>query len=181
MNTLRGWIVMSWIMLPGVMVGGSLLLRRLTVGDPDPFQPTWIRASLMARRAGTTPDRTDVPRMILTVRVGRLSRTPRSTSPHQRAEHVLVSYGPDATGDRSGIAPTRRPSGLCTNGLAHSNASGVSNSVGSRSGPNRVIALCARTAVGQRSLRKRIARRFVIAGERRKEGRRYDDDHVDAR
>jgi hypothetical protein len=33
MNTLRGWIVMSWIMLPGVMVGGSLLLRRLTVGE----------------------------------------------------------------------------------------------------------------------------------------------------
>jgi drug/metabolite transporter superfamily protein YnfA len=44
MNTLRGWMVMSWIMLPGVMLGGSLLLRRLTVGDPDPFQDTWIRA-----------------------------------------------------------------------------------------------------------------------------------------
>ena len=44
MRTLRGWIVMSWIMLPGVMVGGSLLLRRLTIGDPDPFQATWIRA-----------------------------------------------------------------------------------------------------------------------------------------
>jgi drug/metabolite transporter superfamily protein YnfA len=44
MRTLRGWIVMSWMMLPGVMFGGSLLLRRLTVGDPDPFQATWIRA-----------------------------------------------------------------------------------------------------------------------------------------
>jgi drug/metabolite transporter superfamily protein YnfA len=44
MNTLRGWIVMSWIMLPGVMIGGSLLLRRLTVGDSDPFLATWIRA-----------------------------------------------------------------------------------------------------------------------------------------
>ena len=44
MGTLRGWIVMSWVMLPGVMFGGSLLLRRLTIGDPDPFQATWIRA-----------------------------------------------------------------------------------------------------------------------------------------
>lgn len=44
MRTLRGWTVMSWVMLPGVMVGGSLLLRRLTSGDPDPFQATWIRA-----------------------------------------------------------------------------------------------------------------------------------------
>lgn len=44
MRTLRGWIVMSWIMLPGVMFGGSLLLRRLTIGEPDPFQATWIRA-----------------------------------------------------------------------------------------------------------------------------------------
>lgn len=26
------------------MGGGSLLLRRLTVGDPTPFQVTWIRA-----------------------------------------------------------------------------------------------------------------------------------------
>lgn len=34
---------MSWIMLPGVMFGGSLLLRRLTAGDPDPFRATWIR------------------------------------------------------------------------------------------------------------------------------------------
>jgi drug/metabolite transporter superfamily protein YnfA len=44
MRTLRGWIVMSWVMLPGVMFGGSLLLRRLTFGEPDPFQATWIRA-----------------------------------------------------------------------------------------------------------------------------------------
>jgi drug/metabolite transporter superfamily protein YnfA len=44
MSTLRAWIVMSWIMLPGVMVGGSLLLRRLTTGDVDPFEATWIRA-----------------------------------------------------------------------------------------------------------------------------------------
>jgi drug/metabolite transporter superfamily protein YnfA len=44
MTTLRGWIVMSWIMLLGVMFGGGLLLRRLTVGDPDAFQATWIRA-----------------------------------------------------------------------------------------------------------------------------------------
>ena len=44
MSTLRGWIVMSWIMLPGVMFGRSLFLRRLTVGNLDPFQATWIRA-----------------------------------------------------------------------------------------------------------------------------------------
>jgi drug/metabolite transporter superfamily protein YnfA len=44
MRTLRGWIVMSWIMLPAVMFGGSLLLRRLTGGELDPFQATWIRA-----------------------------------------------------------------------------------------------------------------------------------------
>ena len=44
MRTLRGWIVMSWIMLPVVMVGGSLLLRRLIVGDATAFQSTWIRA-----------------------------------------------------------------------------------------------------------------------------------------
>jgi hypothetical protein len=37
MRSLRGWIVMSWIMLPGVMFGGGLLLRRLTGRDPDPF------------------------------------------------------------------------------------------------------------------------------------------------
>jgi drug/metabolite transporter superfamily protein YnfA len=44
MNTLRAWIVMSWVMLPGVMIGGSLLLRRLTVSATDPFTATWIRA-----------------------------------------------------------------------------------------------------------------------------------------
>jgi hypothetical protein len=44
MNTLRSWIVMSWLMLLGVMFGGNLLLRRLIVGDPNPFQETWIRA-----------------------------------------------------------------------------------------------------------------------------------------
>jgi drug/metabolite transporter superfamily protein YnfA len=44
MRTLRGWSVMSWVMLPGVMFGGNLLLRRLTTGDLDPFQATWIRA-----------------------------------------------------------------------------------------------------------------------------------------
>jgi drug/metabolite transporter superfamily protein YnfA len=44
MKTLRGWIVMSWIMLPAVMIGGSLLLRRLTLGEVTPFQETWIRA-----------------------------------------------------------------------------------------------------------------------------------------
>jgi hypothetical protein len=44
MRTLRAWIAMSWIMLPGVMVGGSLLLRRLTIGDVDPFEAMWIRA-----------------------------------------------------------------------------------------------------------------------------------------
>lgn len=46
MKTLRGWIVMSWIMLPVVTVGGSLLLRRLTVGDigspmDAPARPGW--------------------------------------------------------------------------------------------------------------------------------------------
>jgi hypothetical protein len=30
MRTLRGWIVMSWIMLPGAMFGGSLLGRGQT-------------------------------------------------------------------------------------------------------------------------------------------------------
>jgi drug/metabolite transporter superfamily protein YnfA len=44
MNTLRPWIIMSWIMLPGAMVGGGLLLQRLTLGDATPFQATWIRA-----------------------------------------------------------------------------------------------------------------------------------------
>ena len=35
MKTLRGWIVMSWITLPGVTIGGSLLLRHLTAGATD--------------------------------------------------------------------------------------------------------------------------------------------------
>jgi len=40
MKTLRPWIIMSWIVLPGVMAGGSLLLRRITLGDATPFQAT---------------------------------------------------------------------------------------------------------------------------------------------
>jgi drug/metabolite transporter superfamily protein YnfA len=44
MTSLRGWIVMSWIMLPGVMFGGSLLLRRTIAGDSDPFLALWLRA-----------------------------------------------------------------------------------------------------------------------------------------
>jgi hypothetical protein len=44
MKTLRGWIVMSWIMLPGVMGGGGLLLKRLTTGDADPFRAAWLTA-----------------------------------------------------------------------------------------------------------------------------------------
>jgi hypothetical protein len=44
MKTLRGWIVMSWVMLPGVMAGGGLLLRRLTAADPDPFRAQWLTA-----------------------------------------------------------------------------------------------------------------------------------------
>jgi drug/metabolite transporter superfamily protein YnfA len=44
MKTLRPWIILSWIVLPGVMVGGTLLLRRLTAGEATPFQATWIRA-----------------------------------------------------------------------------------------------------------------------------------------
>jgi drug/metabolite transporter superfamily protein YnfA len=44
MRTLRPWIIVSWIALPAVMVGGSLLLRRLSAGDPTPFQMTWLRA-----------------------------------------------------------------------------------------------------------------------------------------
>jgi hypothetical protein len=35
MKTLRGWIVMSWITLPGVTIGGSLLLRHLTAAATD--------------------------------------------------------------------------------------------------------------------------------------------------
>lgn len=33
----------EWL-LPAVMIGGSLLLRRLTLGEATPFQATWIRA-----------------------------------------------------------------------------------------------------------------------------------------
>lgn len=44
MKTMRAWIIASWIALPAVMVGGSLLLRRLSAGDPTPFQMTWLRA-----------------------------------------------------------------------------------------------------------------------------------------
>lgn len=44
MRTLRPWIIVSWIALPAVMVGGSLLLRRLSAGDLTPFQMTWLRA-----------------------------------------------------------------------------------------------------------------------------------------
>lgn len=44
MKTLRPWIILSWIALPAVMLGGSFLLRRLSVGDPTPFQVTWLRA-----------------------------------------------------------------------------------------------------------------------------------------
>ena len=44
MRTLRGWIIASWILLPGVMVGGTLLLRRVALGDPSAFQVTWLRA-----------------------------------------------------------------------------------------------------------------------------------------
>lgn len=43
-RTLRPWIVLAWLALPGVMVGGGLLLGRLTLGNPTPFQLTWIRA-----------------------------------------------------------------------------------------------------------------------------------------
>jgi drug/metabolite transporter superfamily protein YnfA len=44
MTTLRAWIVTSWIAFPGVMLGGTLLLRRVTLGDPSEFQVTWLRA-----------------------------------------------------------------------------------------------------------------------------------------
>jgi len=44
MRTLRIWVVMSWIALPGVMVGGSLLLQRVSLGDISSFQLTWLRA-----------------------------------------------------------------------------------------------------------------------------------------
>ena len=44
MRTLRGWIVASWILLPGAMVGGTLLLRRVALGEPTAYQVTWLRA-----------------------------------------------------------------------------------------------------------------------------------------
>src|SRR5262249_57780322 len=44
MRTLRGWIIASWILLPGVMAGGTLLLRRVALDDPTAFQVTWLRA-----------------------------------------------------------------------------------------------------------------------------------------
>lgn len=45
MNSLRGWIIISWIALPTVMYGGYSLLRLLNRGDAlTPFQVTWFRA-----------------------------------------------------------------------------------------------------------------------------------------
>ena len=44
MKSLRVWIVLSWILLPAVMFGGTLLLRRVSLGDPTAFQATWVRA-----------------------------------------------------------------------------------------------------------------------------------------
>src|SRR5262249_46921063 len=44
MTTLRAWIVASWAAFPGVMLGGTLLLRRVALGDPSQFQVTWLRA-----------------------------------------------------------------------------------------------------------------------------------------
>src|SRR5262245_15775408 len=44
MNTLRAWIIASWIAFPGVMAGGTLLLQRVALGDPSEFQVTWLRA-----------------------------------------------------------------------------------------------------------------------------------------
>jgi len=52
MRTLRPWIIVSWIALPAVMIGGSLLLRRLSAGDQTPFQMTWLRA--FTRMAGSS-------------------------------------------------------------------------------------------------------------------------------
>src|SRR5262249_28651441 len=34
----------SWIAFPGVMVGGTLLLQRVALGDPSEYQVTWLRA-----------------------------------------------------------------------------------------------------------------------------------------
>jgi hypothetical protein len=45
MNSLRIWIIISWISLPTVMFGGYSLLRLLNRGDVlTPFQVTWFRA-----------------------------------------------------------------------------------------------------------------------------------------
>jgi hypothetical protein len=45
MNTLRIWIIVSWIALPTVMFGGYSLLRLLIRGNVlTPFQVTWFRA-----------------------------------------------------------------------------------------------------------------------------------------
>ena len=45
MNSLRIWIIISWIALPTVMFGGYSLLRLLNRGDIlTPFQVTWFRA-----------------------------------------------------------------------------------------------------------------------------------------
>jgi hypothetical protein len=45
MNSLRLWIIISWIALPTVMFGGYSLLRLLNRGDIlTPFQVTWFRA-----------------------------------------------------------------------------------------------------------------------------------------
>jgi hypothetical protein len=46
MNTLRGWIILSWTALPAAMFGGAFLLRRvlsLSEGESS-FQATWLRA-----------------------------------------------------------------------------------------------------------------------------------------
>ena len=45
MNSLRIWIIISWIALPVVMLGGYALLRRIVHGDVwTPFQVTFFRA-----------------------------------------------------------------------------------------------------------------------------------------
>jgi vacuolar-type H+-ATPase subunit I/STV1 len=45
MNSLRLWIIISWIALPTVMFGGYSLLRLLNRGDIlTPFQVSWFRA-----------------------------------------------------------------------------------------------------------------------------------------
>lgn len=45
MNSLRIWVIVSWILLPTVMFGGFSLLRLLNRGDVlTPFQVTYFRA-----------------------------------------------------------------------------------------------------------------------------------------